>query len=88
MKNPKKRYNLAAKCCELILMDRPYVDPFSQLHILYMTYKIMSQRHTIASFEDTRKHVEYLYCRRRETDEKSYHEKFDKIICLDNLKSR
>lgn len=84
--NNKKRYKLAAKCCELILMDKPSTYPPSRQYILWMTYKIMSQPYTICfSFEDTKKRVEYLYCRRRHTDTKEFDDQF---ICLDNIKNK
>jgi hypothetical protein len=81
----KKHYKLAAKCCELILMDKPSIYPSSRQYILWMTYEIMSQPYTTcSSFKDTKKHVEYLYCRRRYTDTKEFNDNF---IFLDNLKN-
>jgi hypothetical protein len=81
----KKRYKLAARCCELILMDRKPSNPPDRMYILWMTYRIMAQPYSDVSFERTKKNVEYLYCRRRKTDEKSFDDNF---ICLDNLKNK
>lgn len=81
----KKRYKLAAKCCELILMDKPSTYPPSRLYILWMTYRIISQHQFTQSFDEVKKNVEYLYCRRRYTDSKEFKDQF---ICLDNLKNK
>lgn len=81
----KKRYRLAAKCCELILMDKVPSYPPGRIYILWMTYRIMSQHMAMESFQEVKNKVEYLYCRRRYTDTKEFDDQF---ICLDNIKNK